>query len=86
MCAVGGGRPRRGRDTNFWLAGYALLGLASFLLLSLRALLYARFLKGAAQRLHAQALKGVLRSPVAFFDTTPAGRILNRFAQDQVGR
>jgi hypothetical protein len=32
--------------------------------------------------LHAQAIHSVLYSPLAFFDVTPSGRILNRFAKD----
>ena len=32
--------------------------------------------------MHDEMLSSVLRSPMAFFDSTPAGRILNRFSKD----
>ncbi|KAG0379808.1 hypothetical protein BGX24_011581 [Mortierella sp. AD032] len=38
-------------------------------------------LKGS-KKIHDNAFYSVLRSPMSFFDTTPAGRILNRFSKD----
>lgn len=38
---------------------------------------YHRMLK-ASQRLHDDMVHSVLRAPVAFFDTNPTGRIINR--------
>ena len=35
----------------------------------------------AASVLHGTMLSRILRSPMAFFDTTPLGRILNRFSK-----
>ena len=32
--------------------------------------------------LHATALQALLRSPMTFFDSTPLGRITNRFSAD----
>lgn len=43
--------------------------------------LYLATLNGA-QRLHNLVLGNVLKSPMSFFDTTPQGRILNRFGKD----
>ena len=37
----------------------------------------------AARRFHDASLIRVVRSPLSFFDTTPLGRILNRFSKDQ---
>lgn len=36
----------------------------------------------AAGRLHHKMLRKILRAPMAFFDTTPVGRITNRFSAD----
>lgn len=36
----------------------------------------------AAQGLHDNLFEGVLHSPMTFFDSTPCGRILNRFGRD----
>jgi ABC-type multidrug transport system fused ATPase/permease subunit len=36
----------------------------------------------AATYLHSQMLSHVLTNPLSFFDTTPTGRILNRFSKD----
>nr|KAJ3421673.1 hypothetical protein HK105_002724 [Polyrhizophydium stewartii] len=39
----------------------------------------------AGRVLHEAALSNVFRAPVGFFDTTPLGRIINRFSKDQDG-
>lgn len=39
----------------------------------------------ASTRMHNGMLLRVLRAPLAFFHTNPAGRVLNRFSNDQVG-
>lgn len=36
----------------------------------------------AALELHTRMLGSIMRSPMAFYDTTPAGRIVNRFSAD----
>lgn len=51
--------------------------------LQVRAFCFAAGGLTAAQRLHEALLGAVVRSPIAFFDTTPTGRVLNRFSSDQ---
>jgi ABC-type multidrug transport system fused ATPase/permease subunit len=36
----------------------------------------------SASNLHIQMLRRILHAPMSFFDTTPVGRIVNRFAKD----
>ena len=35
----------------------------------------------AARKIHYNMLNRILRAPISFFDTTPVGRIINRFAK-----
>ena len=39
---------------------------------------------GTSVRLHYDLLRRILSVPVAFFDVTPLGRILNRFSSDML--
>ncbi len=36
----------------------------------------------AANYLHKDLLSNIVKSPMSFFDTTPLGRIMNRFSKD----
>jgi ABC-type multidrug transport system fused ATPase/permease subunit len=68
---------------NIWYLNiYAALASISLFFYVLRSLVLANHRLGTSVELHNGLLTGTLASPVAFFDTTPIGRILNRFSSD----
>lgn len=62
---------------------YMALAFGSSCFIFVRAVLVATFGLEAAQKLFLKMLRSVFRSPMSFFDSTPAGRILNRVSVDQ---
>ncbi|XP_077529739.1 multidrug resistance-associated protein 1-like [Haemaphysalis longicornis] len=67
---------------NFRISMYAMYGfIETFFILVGTISLNLAVLRGS-KVLHAGMLQRVLRSPMSFFDTTPMGRILNRFSKD----
>ena len=67
---------------DMYLGVYGGLGLAqSIVVMSYTAILAITTLN-ASKVLHKKMLIRVLQSPMSFFDTTPLGRIVNRFAKD----
>ncbi|XP_007934499.1 ATP-binding cassette sub-family C member 10 [Orycteropus afer afer] len=74
--------PNGSSDIRFYLTIYATIaGINSFCTL-LRAVLFAAGTLRAAATLHHRLLRRVLMAPVTFFDSTPTGRVLNRFSSD----
>ncbi|XP_070397445.1 multidrug resistance-associated protein 1-like isoform X3 [Dermacentor albipictus] len=65
-----------------WIWGLALLSVGTVLSRAAGNVLVALGANRLSRLLHRDMLDRVLRSPVAFFDSTPRGRILNRFAAD----
>ncbi|XP_040290619.1 canalicular multispecific organic anion transporter 1-like [Bufo bufo] len=61
---------------------YAALGVAQGIFVFLGAFLVAVGTVRASRLLHSQLLLNILHVPMQFFDTTPTGRIVNRFAKD----
>lgn len=74
-------RPKMGLD--YILFVYILLAVGSSLFVLLRAWLVAITGLSTAQKLFVKMLQSVVRAPMAFFDSTPTGRILNRASIDQ---
>lgn len=67
-----------------WLAVYGGLTGGVIIVALLRASLFFWATMVAATRMHNSMIVRVLRAPLAFFHTNPAGRVLNRFSNDQV--
>ncbi|XP_067675325.1 multidrug resistance-associated protein 1-like isoform X2 [Haliotis asinina] len=70
------------RTNMKYLAVYSGLGLVMSLCLLTYALLMAVGVVRASRDLHHRLLKSILTSPMEFFETTPIGRITNRFSRD----
>ncbi|XP_053804481.1 ATP-binding cassette sub-family C member 2 [Vidua chalybeata] len=72
--------PTQQRDLRIGVFG--ALGVSQALFLLFATMLSARGTVRASRVMHQQLLSNILRAPMSFFDTTPVGRIVNRFAKD----
>ncbi|XP_072760188.1 multidrug resistance-associated protein 1 isoform X7 [Anoplolepis gracilipes] len=68
------------RDMYLGVYGVLGFGQATFVVLSQTALVFGCL--QSSKLLHSELLFSIMRSPLGFFDTTPSGRILNRFGKD----
>ncbi|KAL3833009.1 hypothetical protein ACJIZ3_007745 [Penstemon smallii] len=68
---------------HFVLLVYTLLAVGSSLCVLLRASLVAIAGLLTSEKLFSNMLNSIFRAPMAFFDSTPTGRILNRASTDQ---
>ncbi|XP_072313056.1 ATP-binding cassette sub-family C member 3 isoform X2 [Eucyclogobius newberryi] len=61
---------------------YAALGMAQGILVMVSSLTLYMGNIGAARKLHLNLVTNKLHTPQSFYDTTPIGRIINRFSKD----
>ncbi|XP_013810458.2 ATP-binding cassette sub-family C member 2 isoform X1 [Apteryx mantelli] len=61
---------------------FGALGVAQALFLFIATILSAHGAVQASRVMHQRLLSNILHVPMSFFDTTPTGRIVNRFAKD----
>lgn len=74
-----GANPHVGR----YLGVYAGFGIGSAVLVVFQTVLIMIFCAiHSAKILHSRMLNSVVRAPMSFFETTPIGRIINRFSND----
>ncbi|MBE3045735.1 hypothetical protein IMZ48_24955 [Candidatus Bathyarchaeota archaeon] len=65
-----------------YIGVYAGLGALQVLCMFVFSVLLSVFATRASKRMLYDAVTTVLRAPMSFFDTTPLGRITNRFSRD----
>lgn len=71
-----------GLSNNEFMGIYAALGIGQAASLFLLGAAQAFLNYFASVRLHADSIQRVMYAPQSFFDTTPLGRIMNRFSKD----
>ena len=64
-----------------YIGGYVGFALGFACLTFIRSMTNLLSALRASRLLHARTLSTLVRAPVSFFDTTPVGRILNRFSK-----
>ncbi|KAM9321211.1 MIT domain-containing protein 1 [Gastrophryne carolinensis] len=69
-------------DLHFYISIYALSMVAVLLFRFVRGYVFVKSTLKASTKLHDLLFKKILCSPIRLFDTTPLGRILNRFTKD----
>ncbi|KAI9295676.1 hypothetical protein K502DRAFT_303464 [Neoconidiobolus thromboides FSU 785] len=71
-------------DIMFNIGVYGVIGFSiGFITMFQFLTLYVYCSLKASKKSHNEMLMSVVRAPMSFFDTTPLGRIVNRFSKDQ---
>ncbi|KAJ8122554.1 hypothetical protein ONZ43_g1280 [Nemania bipapillata] len=73
---------RFGYSEAVYIGVYAALGTSQAIFLFIFSIMLTIFGTRASKALLQQAVRRTLRAPMSFFDTTPLGRITNRFSRD----
>ena len=68
-------------NRDMYLSVYGVWGLLQAVFIMVGTVIISVGTLNAASLLHSAMLTRILRSPMTFFDTTPLGRILNRFSK-----
>ncbi|XP_063772646.1 ATP-binding cassette sub-family C member 5 isoform X1 [Pseudophryne corroboree] len=69
-------------NVHYYTGIYALSMVVMLILKAVRGVVFVKGVLRASSKLHDELFRRILRSPMKFYDTTPTGRILNRFSKD----
>jgi len=78
---LGDGQPKEGN--SYWIRNYAILCCSTFVLCSVRSVVFMAFAWWTSRHMHRRILARALRAPVnVYFDTVPTPQILSRLSKD----
>jgi len=70
------------KNKNYYLSIYAYFGISQSVMSMMITIVMSMALLKASRTLHNNMLSRIMKAPMSFFDTTPIGRIVNRFSSD----
>ena len=70
------------KERDLFLGVYGALGISQAVFVLFSSLALAAGSRIASRHLHQRMLVNIMHSPMSFFETTPQGRIMNRFSKD----
>lgn len=70
------------RSPSFYMGLYSFFVFAQYMFMDIQFTLLCYLGVTASKYLNLKSVKGILHTPLSFMDTTPLGRILNRFTKD----
>ncbi|OBA23065.1 hypothetical protein METBIDRAFT_9382 [Metschnikowia bicuspidata var. bicuspidata NRRL YB-4993] len=71
-----------GKSNGFYIGFYVMFTILAFVFITIQFLLLTYMTIKASKVLHIKAVEQILRVPMSYMDTTPMGRIINRFTKD----
>ncbi|XP_022098722.1 multidrug resistance-associated protein 5-like [Acanthaster planci] len=74
--------PKKDDPTTFFVLVYIGIFFLSLIILGITCIVFIATVIRATTRIHECLLRKIMRCPMSFFDTTPLGRVLNRFSKD----
>ncbi|KAF6757234.1 ATP-binding cassette transporter YOR1 [Ephemerocybe angulata] len=70
------------KSQGFYMGIYAALGLSQVVAAFAMSAFFALLTYFTSRSLHRDSIRTVMHAPMSFFETTPLGRIMNRFSKD----